>query len=256
MREVIRAEKITKKYSNVLALDSISFTAYEKEIIGLVGDNGAGKSTLLNMLVGLFPPDEGKIYINGKEVRFTLPADARKQGIEIVYQFGNLIEGMNIYQNFFLGRETIRKGVINVLDKGKMRNKSEEILDEIGIKINPNQFVEALSGGQMQAVALGRAFHFGTNVLLLDEPTTGLSLKEVDKTLERIKTIRDKTTMCIIFVTHNLQHIFPIANRIMLLDRGRKVMDKKVEHTTIEEVAKLITTRIEEEKHAISTEFI
>jgi len=240
-REIIRLEKITKGFGEIFALKDISFTIHEKEIIGLVGDNGAGKSTLLNILVGLFPPDEGKIYLEGKEVRFSSPADARSQGIEIVYQFENLIEGMNIYKNFFLGREIIKKvGFINVLDRKKMRKISEENLYEIGIRKKSEQLVASLSGGERQAVALGRVFHFGTKVLLLDEPTTGLSIREVDRSLRRIKTVRDKTSIPIIFVTHNVRHIFPIADRIVVLDRGEKSCDKKTEDTTIDEIVQLI----------------
>jgi len=240
-REIIRVEKITKGFGNIFALKDISFTIHEKEIIGLVGDNGAGKSTLLNILVGLFPPDEGKIYLEGKEVQFSSPADARSQGIEIVYQFENLIEGMNIYKNFFLGREIIKKvGFINVLDRKKMRKISEEKLYEIGIRKKSEQLVASLSGGERQAVALGRVFHFGTKVLLLDEPTTGLSIKEVDRSLRRIKTVRDKTSIPIIFVTHNVRHIFPIADRIVVLDRGEKSCNKKTEDTTIDGIVHLI----------------
>jgi simple sugar transport system ATP-binding protein len=241
MREIIRAENVTKRFENFFALKNISFVAHEKEIIGLVGDNGAGKTTLMNILVGLFPPDEGKIYLDGKEVRFSSPADARRRGMEIVYQFSNLVEGMNIYKNFFLGREMMKRvGFIRVLDRARMRSISEGVLREIGIQQEPDKLIESLSGGQMQAVALGRAFHFGTRVLLLDEPTRNLSLKEVDRSLRRITTIRDKTTMCLIFVTHNVRHVFHIADRIIVLDRGEKICDKKTTETTIEEIAQLI----------------
>ncbi len=241
MPEMIRAEKITKKFGKIFALKDISFTTYEKEIIGLVGDNGAGKSTLLNILIGLFSPSEGKIYLEGKEVRFSSPASAKRQGIEIVYQFENLIKGMNIYKNFFLGKEIIKKvGFIKVLDKKKMRKISEEMLGEIGIRKKSEQLIESLSGGERQAVALGRVFYFGTKVLLLDEPTRNLSIREVDRSLTRIKTIRDKTSMSIIFVTHNLRHIFPIADRIIVLDRGEKICDKKTKDTKIDEITQLI----------------
>ena len=253
MKEIIRGENLTKIYDGMLALNNVSFTTHEKEIIGLVGDNGAGKSTLLNILIGLFPPDKGKIYLNGKETRFSSPADARRQGIEIVYQFENMVEGMTVYKNFFLGREIIKRGT---LDNKIMRRKSEEALDKIGISKSSNQLVEALSGGQRQAVALGRAFYFGKHVLLLDEPTTGLSLKEVDKTLKRIKLIRDKASMSIIFVTHNLQHIMPIADRIIVLYHGEKIFDKNTEHTNIEEISQMITTHIKEEEHVDETELI
>jgi simple sugar transport system ATP-binding protein len=241
MREIIRAENISKKFEAFQALKKVSFVAHEKEIIGLVGDNGAGKTTLINILVGLFPPDEGKIYLEGQEVRFSSPRDARARGIEIVYQFGNLVEGLSIYKNFFLGREIMKRaGMLRVLDRKKMREVSESILNEIGIDQDSKKLIESLSGGQMQAVALGRAFHFGTKVLLLDEPTRNLSIKEVDRSLKRIQMIRDKTSMCLVFVTHNVRHVFHIADRIMVLDRGEKICDKRTADTTIEEVAQMI----------------
>jgi simple sugar transport system ATP-binding protein len=191
--------------------------------------------------VGLYQPDEGKMYLEGQEVRFSSPADARRQGIEIVYQFENLIEGLNVYKNFFLGREIIKKvGFIKVLDREKMRKISEKILLEIGIKKSSEQLTGSLSGGESQAVALGRAFHFGKKVLLLDEPTRNLSLKEVDRCLGRIKTLRDKTTMSIIFVTHNVRHVFHIADRIIALDLGKIIFDKKTKDTKIEEIAQII----------------
>jgi simple sugar transport system ATP-binding protein len=241
MREIIRTENVGKNFENFFALQDINFVAHEKEIIGLVGDNGAGKSTLLNILVGLYQPSHGKIFLEGKEVRFSSPADARDQGIEIVYQFENLVEGLSIHKNFFLGRENIKKaGILNVLDKQKMKKASEAVLKEIGINKKSDLLVESLSGGEAQAVALGRAFHFGKKVLLLDEPTRNLSLKEVDRCLKRIQTIRDKASMTIIFVTHNVRHVFHIADRIIALDLGRIICDKKTEEVTIEEVAQLI----------------
>ncbi|HVO38287.1 MAG TPA: ATP-binding cassette domain-containing protein [Spirochaetia bacterium] len=241
MREIIRTEGIVKRYENYYALNGVDFAAHEKEIVGLVGDNGAGKTTLMNIMVGLFPPDKGKIFLEGKEVSFTSPADARSHGVEIVYQFGNLVEGLSIYKNFFLGREVRRRiGPVQVLDRRKMREVARDILLEIGIDQNPEKKIEALSGGQMQAVAIGRAFHFGKKVLLLDEPTRNLSIKEVDRSLRRIELIRERTDMCLVFVTHNISHVFNIADRIVLLDRGEKVFDKKTTDTTIGEVSDLI----------------
>jgi simple sugar transport system ATP-binding protein len=241
MREIIRTEGIVKKFENFFALQGVDFAAHEKEIVGLVGDNGAGKTTLMNIMVGLFPPDEGKIFMEGKEAHFSSPADARSQGVEIVYQFGNLVEGLSIYKNFFLGREVMRgKGPFSVLDRKRMRAAATDILHEIGIDQNPEKSIEALSGGQMQAVAIGRAFHFGRKVLLLDEPTRNLSIKEVDRSLKRIQMIREKTDMCIVFVTHNIRHVFHISDRIVVMDRGHKVLDCLTRDTTPEEVALLI----------------
>jgi simple sugar transport system ATP-binding protein len=240
MREIIRTEGIVKRYENYFALNGVDFVAHEKEIVGLVGDNGAGKTTLMNIMVGLFPADSGKIFLEGKEVAFSSPADARSHGIEIVYQFGNLVEGLSIYKNFFLGRELRRGGPLRTLDRRRMREVSRDILMEIGIDQDPDKKIEALSGGQMQAVAIGRAFHFGRRVLLLDEPTRNLSIKEVDRSLRRIQMVRDRTDMCLVFVTHNISHVFGIADRIVVLDRGEKVFDKKTSETTIEEVTLLI----------------
>ena len=239
MREIIRTEGIVKRYENYFALNGVDFVAHEKEIVGLVGDNGAGKTTLMNIMVGLFPPDHGKIFLEGKQVSFSSPADARNHGVEIVYQFGNLVEGLSIYKNFFLGRE-LRTGPLRVLDRRKMREVSREILLGIGIDQDPEKKIESLSGGQMQAVAIGRAFHFGRKVLLLDEPTRNLSIKEVDRSLRRIEMIRDRSDMCLVFVTHNISHVFNIADRIVLLDRGEKVFDRLTSDTTIEEVSQLI----------------
>jgi simple sugar transport system ATP-binding protein len=150
----------------------------------------------MNILVGLFPPDEGKIFLDGKEVRFSSPRDARSRGIEIVYQFGNLVEGLSIYKNFFLGREIMKKaGILRVLDRRKMREVSEAILNEIGINQDSKKLIEM---------------------------------------------IRDRTSMCMVFVTHNVRHVFHSADRIMVLDRGEKICDKRTEDTTIEEVAELI----------------
>lgn len=250
MKEIIRAENLTKRYEGTIALNNVSFSTHEKEIIGLVGDNGAGKSTLLNILVGLIQPDEGKLSLYGEEVQFKSPADARSKGVEIVYQFGNMVEGLNVYKNFFMGRELLKRGV---LDKAKMRRQSEEAMRKIGIEKSPESIVGELSGGQKQAAALGRAFYFGKSVLLLDEPTTGLSLKEVDNTLARVKMIRDNAKMSIIYVTHNLQHIMPIADRIIVLYHGEKICDKRTEHTEIGEITKMITTRIKKEDHVDET---
>jgi simple sugar transport system ATP-binding protein len=241
MREIIRTQGIVKRYENYYALNGVDFVAHEKEIVGLVGDNGAGKTTLMNIMVGLFPADSGKIFLEGEEVSFSSPADARDHGIEIVYQFGNLIEGLSIYKNFFLGRELRRRaGPVSVLDRRRMRAVSRDILLGIGIDQDPDKKIEALSGGQMQAVAIGRAFHFGRRVLLLDEPTRNLSIKEVDRSLHRIEMVRDRTDMCLVFVTHNISHVFGIADRIVVLDRGEKVFDRKTSETTIEEVTQLI----------------
>ncbi|MGA2478086.1 MAG: ATP-binding cassette domain-containing protein [Spirochaetia bacterium] len=241
MKEIIRTEGIVKRYENYVALNGVDFAAHEKEIVGLVGDNGAGKTTLMNIMVGLYPQDHGKIFLEGKEVRFSSPAEARAQGVEIVYQFGNLVEGLSIYKNFFMGREMMKRvGPLKVLDRAKMRAISREVLSGIGIDQDPEKRIDALSGGQMQAVAIGRAFYFGRKVLLLDEPTRNLSVKEVDRSLRRIEMVRDRSDMCLVFVTHNISHVFNIADRIVVLERGDKICDKKTSETTIEEVTQLI----------------
>lgn len=214
---------IEKRFGNLLALKSINFTIPKQCIVGLLGDNGAGKSTLIKILIGLVKPTRGDIYLEGRRVSFKSPSDARKAGIEIVYQDLALVKIMNIYRNFFLGREiTSSRGF---LDIDKMNKISQESITNIGVKVKDlNVPASCLSGGQQQAIAMGRAYYFGAKLLLLDEPTAALSIKESNKVLDLILDAKNRG-LSVVFITHNIHHVYPVADKLTILSHGEKLGD-------------------------------
>ena len=233
---IIEARGISKRFGAVQALNKVDFCVYPQEIVGLIGDNGAGKSTLIKILSGIFPPDEGVIYYCGQEVRINSPRDSHRLGIETIYQDAALVDTMSIMRNIFLGREETNSG--GFLKKKEMREKSLKILEHsIGVSgiVSPEQVVRNLSGGQKQAVAIARAVHFRKKVLLLDEPTSALSVKETQKVLEYMLRLRDEGVSCV-FVTHNLYHVYQVADRFVILSRGRKIKDVAKDETSLEEL--------------------
>ncbi|HID09641.1 TPA: sugar ABC transporter ATP-binding protein, partial [Candidatus Micrarchaeota archaeon] len=199
---LVRMVKISKSFGTVQALKDVDFEVGYQEVMGLVGDNGAGKSTLIKILTGVFPPDSGEIYFEGKRVNIRSPREARDLGIETVYQDLALIPLMSISRNFFLGREpTVRVGPLRFLDKRRMDRTVREVLSEIGIKVrSPDEPVAVLSGGERQSVAIGRAVHFGAKLLILDEPTSALSVRETHKVLDYILEAKERG-LSIIFIT-------------------------------------------------------
>jgi simple sugar transport system ATP-binding protein len=207
----VRMVGIGKRFGPVEALKNIDFTVERGEIVGLVGDNGAGKSTLINILSGVFQQDEGCFQIEGREVRWNSPREARSAGIETVYQHLSLVPLMSISRVFFLGKEPLRAGFLGrqlgFLDKKRMDREAQESLYELGIESrDPNEVVANLSGGEKQAIAIGRALHFGAKTLLLDEPTAALSVRETEKVLDMISGVREKG-IAVVFVTHNIYHV-------------------------------------------------
>jgi simple sugar transport system ATP-binding protein len=229
-------------------LKGVDFKVNYDEIVGLVGDNGAGKSTLIKVLTGVYPPDKGEIYFEGKKRKFSSPAEARNLGIETVHQRLGLVGPMNITENFFLGKEiTKRVGPFNILDKKKMNETCKNDLKDLGIRIRSpeKQEVSILSGGEQQAVSMGRCIHFGVKLAVLDEPTASLSIKETEKVIESIRGMK-RRGLSIIFISHNLSHVWPVADRFVILDHGRKVGDFKKEKTSREELRRLIVGKIEE----------
>lgn len=240
---LLKLENISKSFGNVKALDGVDLEVPRRSIIGLVGDNGAGKSTLLNICIGLLQPDEGKIYFEGKEVKISSPKEARKLGIEMVHQnLADLIGKLDIQSNFFLGREICKKiGFIKVLDSRSMERITLKRVMDIGIRIrSAKERLGVLSGGEKQSVSIARAVYFGGKLLLLDEPTSALSVKETQKVLNVVKQARDKMGVSIIFVSHLLHHVYDVADKIVVLSKGRKVAELKKEETTVEEIAELI----------------
>jgi len=244
---LVRMVKISKSFGTVQALKDVDFEVGYQEVMGLVGDNGAGKSTLIKILTGVFPPDSGEIYFEGKRVNIRSPREARDLGIETVYQDLALIPLMSISRNFFLGREpTVRVGPLRFLDKRRMDRTVREVLSEIGIKVrSPDEPVAVLSGGERQSVAIGRAVHFGAKLLILDEPTSALSVRETHKVLDYILEAKERG-LSIIFITHNIYHVYSVADRFTILEHGRKVAEFRKEEVSAEEIIEIIRSGYQE----------
>jgi ABC-type sugar transport system ATPase subunit len=238
---LLKMEGISKTYGSVTALHEVSLTLKPSEVLGLVGDNGAGKSTLIKILSGAHPADEGKIFFQDREVKIENPQDARNLGIETVYQYFALVGNLPIYLNIFLGRYRVKPilgGLIRILDEKRMEKESWEILESLKVHFNSvREKVDHLSGGQRQAVAIGRALFFNPRIIIMDEPTSGLAVKEVEEIHEIIRNFKTKG-VSIVFITHRLQSIFAVADRVMVLRGGQNAMDKRISETTLEEVVR------------------
>ena len=223
---VMKARGLVKRYGQVTALDGADFELRAGEILAVIGDNGAGKSSLIKCLSGATIPDEGEIVLDGKTIHFKSPMDARKVGIETVYQDLAVAPAMSISENLFLGRELRREGflgkVLRMLDKKKMLEISIARMQDLKVGIRSmTQAVETLSGGQRQCVAVARAAAFAEHVVILDEPTAALGVKEGNMVLELIRRVRDKG-LPVILISHNMPHVFEIADRIHVARLGRR----------------------------------
>ncbi len=230
---VMQAKNISKRYGHVTALDGADFELFDGEILAVIGDNGAGKSSLIKVLSGATIPDSGEIMLDGKTVHFRSPIDARRQGIETVYQDLAVAPAMTIAENLFLGREILRPGFLSqffrLIDKKKMLQEANKHMQDLKIGIRSmQQSVETLSGGQRQGVAVARSAAFARHVIILDEPTAALGVKEGNMVLELIRNIRDKG-LPVIIISHNMPHVFEIADRIHIQRLGRRagVIDPK-----------------------------
>ena len=219
---IIEARGITKFFGSVIALSDISITVRPGEVVCLLGDNGAGKSTLIKTLSGVHPPDEGEILVEGEPVTFASPRDALQRGIATVYQDLAMIPLMSISRNFFLGSEPIvGVGPFQMYDGGTADRVTREALLGMGIDLrDTNQPVGTLSGGERQSVAIARAIHFGAKVVILDEPTSALGVKEAGVVLRFINQASDQG-IGVILITHNVNHAYPVGDRFTILDRGR-----------------------------------
>ena len=234
MKPVLVAKNLSKKYGRVVALDSADLELYPGEVLGVIGDNGAGKSTLIKVLCGAVIPDSGEILLDGENVTFTSPIEARKLGIETVYQNLALSPALSITDNMFLGREIRKKGFLGkflrFLDKKAMADEARKRLSDLGLLTiqNIDQLVETLSGGQRQGVAVARATSFGTKVVIMDEPTAALGVKEIRRVLELIGEVRARK-IPIILISHNMPHVFEVADRIHIHRLGTRlcVIDPK-----------------------------
>jgi len=231
---IVQARGLVKRYGRVVALDNADFDLLPGEVLAVIGDNGAGKSSLIRALSGAMIPDAGEIRLNGEKVSFQSPLDARAAGIETVYQTLALSPSLSIADNMFLGRELRRAGplgsVCRILDRKAMQRIAREKLTELGLLTvqNINQRVETLSGGQRQGVAVARAAAFGSHVVIMDEPTAALGVKESRRVLELILDVR-RRGVSIVLISHNMPHVFEIADRIHIHRLGRRltVIDPK-----------------------------
>ena len=249
---ILTARGLTKRYGRVTALDQCDFDLYPGEILAVIGDNGAGKSTLIKALCGAVTPDEGEIRLDGKPVQFANPMQARDAGIETVYQNLALSPALSIADNMFMGREIRKPGVIGsvfrMLDRGAMEKIARDKLTELGLMTiqNIGQAVETLSGGQRQGVAVARAAAFGSKVVIMDEPTAALGVKESRRVLELIQDVK-KRGLPIILISHNMPHVFEVADRIHIHRLGKRlcVIDPK-EYTMSDAVAFMTGAKVPE----------
>jgi fructose transport system ATP-binding protein len=225
---ILRASGLVKRYGRVVALDHADFELFPNEILGVIGDNGAGKSTLIKALCGAVIPDHGEILLDGQAVHFRSPLDARHAGIETVYQDLALSPALSIADNMFLGREIRKSGIMGSLlrrlDRAEMQKRARQSLSDLGLLTiqNINQAVETLSGGQRQGVAVARAAAFGSRVVIMDEPTAALGVKESRRVIDLMLALK-RRGLPIVLISHNMPHVFEVADRIHIHRLGRRI---------------------------------
>jgi simple sugar transport system ATP-binding protein len=242
--ELIRMDQVTKSYGHVQALEGVDFSVNQSEIVGLLGDNGAGKSTLIKVLSGAVRATSGDIYVRGAKIEMRSTSDAIRHGIETIYQDSALVTQLSIARNLFLGREpTTGFRFFNRLDQAAMNAAADALLKRVGISKNipPTTPISSLSGGERQAVAIARAMHFDSDLIILDEPTNNLGVAETQGVLNFVRNARDSGHSCI-FIAHNIHHVFQVVDRIVVMRRGRIVADDiDPKTTTVEAVERVIT---------------
>ena len=243
-RALVQMKNISKSYGRVCALENVHLTVKEREIVGLLGDNGAGKSTLIKILSGAVPASSGDIFIRGERADIKSTADAIGYGIETIYQDSALVAELSIARNFFLGREPLKgPAFLGRMDQETMANVARTLLKQVGIEkdIPPTTPIGALSGGERQSVAIARAMHFDSELIILDEPTNNLGVVETQGVLRFVRNARDSGHSCI-FIAHNIHHVFQVVERIVVLRQGRVVADDiDPKETTVAEVEQVIT---------------
>lgn len=243
---VLQLSNISKHFGAIQAVNDISLSIEPGEVVGLMGDNGAGKSTLVKMIAGNYRPSHGSMQLEGKEIVMHRPVEARQHGIEIVHQDLALCDNLTAAANVFLGRE-LRKwmGPVQILDYSAMYRRAGEIFKELKSETRPRDLVKQMSGGQRQAVAIARTRLANAKIVLMDEPTAAISVRQVAEVLNLIRLLRDQG-IAVVLISHRMPDVFAVADRIIVLRRGRKVADKKIAKTSPEEVTGLITGAIEQ----------
>jgi simple sugar transport system ATP-binding protein len=242
---VLELSNISKNFGAIQAVDNVSFSIEAGEVVGLMGDNGAGKSTLVKMIAGNFMPSHGSLRMDGADLVLHRPVEARRHGIEIVYQDLALCNNLTAAANVFLGRELMRSvGVGRVLDYAQMYRRAGEIFKELKSETRPRDLVKQMSGGQRQAVAIARTMLSEAKIVLMDEPTAAISVRQVAEVLHLIRQLRERG-IAVILISHRMPDVFAVADRVIVMRRGRKVADTTIAASSPEQVTGLITGAIE-----------
>ena len=242
---ILQLSEISKNFGAIQALDGVSLELHSGEVLGLMGDNGAGKSTLVKIIAGNFKPSRGTIAIEGQAAEFHRPIDARNRGVEIVYQDLALCDNLSAAVNVFLGRELTRTlGPLKVMDYAAMNLRAGELFKELRSETRPRDLVRSMSGGQRQAVAIARTRLSKAKILLMDEPTAAISVRQVAEVLNLIRELK-RQNLAVILISHRMPDVFAVADRIAVPRRGRKVADKPTVSTSPEEITGLITGAVE-----------
>jgi ABC-type sugar transport system ATPase subunit len=238
---ILKVQGVSKRFGGVHALENVSLELYPGEVLALAGDNGAGKSTLIKIISGVHHPDEGTIWYSGSEVTFENPQKAREHGIETIYQDLALADNLDVGANVFLGREPLKRIFgFPVLDRKQMRTQAADALRVLDIQIHRLDMpIRSLSGGQRQAVAIGRAIHWKAKILIMDEPTAALGVPEQRKVIALIKSLK-QSGVGVIFISHNLVDIFAVSDRIVVLRRGVKAGERAATGTSSDEIVRLM----------------
>lgn len=235
---LLKMEGIHKWFGKVHALKGVDFKVKKGEVVGLVGDNGAGKSTLIKVVSGYHRANEGKIYWEGNEVKLSSPKNSRALGVETLYQEQALAPHLSIARNIFMGREP--SSTLGFMDKNTMNTESMEALASIGLHLrSPDVIVSTLSGGERQGVAIARAIHFEAKLVILDEPTIALSVKEVQEVLDFVQELKGKG-IAVIIIAHNLYHVYSVADRVVVIAHGQELVNMQTKDTTVDYISKII----------------
>ena len=242
VQPILQVKEIYKRFGGLVAVDHVSLDIYPGEVVGLLGDNGAGKSTLIKMISGAYKPDGGQILVDGQAVSFATPLEARRRGIETIYQDLALCDNLDAGANIFLGRERMRRqlGIFSVLDRPYMLREARQVLDQLDIRIPELRTpIRQLSGGQRQAVSIARAVYWKAHLMIMDEPTAALGVPEQLKVLELIRTLRNQGVP-VILISHNMLDVFAVADRVIVMRRGSKSGERKISETNENEVVGLM----------------
>ncbi len=250
---MLQVRQLVKRFGGLTAVNKVDLDVYPGEVVGLVGDNAAGKSTLIKCISGVYQPEEGEIYFEGRRVHFSRPIEARDAHIETIYQDLALAGNLNVGANIFMGRE-IKKhylgGLVRILDEALMLKESQKLLERLKINIPDfTQEIEVLSGGQRQAVAIARAVYWQARLMIMDEPTNNLGVVEQRQVLTLVRELREQGVP-VILISHTLPDVFAVTDRIVVLHRGRKVTEKKTSETDSQEIVQYMVGALDDSRES------